>query len=69
MYWRKFSGFSPIGESAEGLLANVWWMFANGESPICEILIGEVPVTHFLPLYTSALLLDRVSQNMRDIRV
>jgi hypothetical protein len=45
MYWRKFSGFSPIGESAEGILANVWWTFANGESPICEILIGEVPVT------------------------
>jgi hypothetical protein len=56
MYWRKFSGFSPIGESAEGILANVWWTFANGESPICEILIGEVPVTHSVATHEISIL-------------
>jgi hypothetical protein len=56
MYWRKFSGFSPIGESAEGILANVWWTFANGESPICEILIGEVPVTQSVATHEISIL-------------
>ena len=44
MYWQKFSGFLPIGQSAEDILVNVRWTLANGESPICQIPIGEVPV-------------------------
>ena len=45
VYWRKFTGSSPIGESTGGVLAKVYWSFANGESPFCESPIGEVPVT------------------------
>jgi hypothetical protein len=48
IHWRKFSGFSPIGESTQGLLAKDQWTFANGESPICEIPIGELPATHLI---------------------
>ena len=45
VYWRKYSGLSPIGESHEGILAKVQWTFANGESLIGEILIGEIRVS------------------------
>ncbi len=45
VYWREFIGNSPIGESTGGILVKVHWTFANGESPICEIPIGELPVT------------------------
>jgi hypothetical protein len=45
VYWREFTGNSPIGESTGGILVKVHWTFANGESPICEIPIGELPVT------------------------
>ena len=45
--WRKYSGHSPIGEFAGDKLAKVPWTLAIGESPICESLIGEVPVTRF----------------------
>ena len=45
IYWRKFTGNSPIGESTGGILAKVHWTFANGESPVCENPIGELPVT------------------------
>ena len=38
MYWQKFSGFSPIGQSAEDILVNVRWTLANGESVICQII-------------------------------
>jgi len=46
MYWRKYSGLSPIGEIPRGVLARVQWIFANGESPIGESLIGEIPEPH-----------------------
>ena len=46
MYWRKYSGFSPIGEIPLGVLARVQWIFANGESPIGESLIGEILEPH-----------------------
>ena len=36
MYWRKYSGLSPIGEISEDVLAKVQWTFANGERPIGE---------------------------------
>ncbi len=45
VYWREFTGNSPIGKSTGGILVKVHWTFANGESPICEIPIGELPVT------------------------
>lgn len=32
MYWRKYHGTSPIGEKAVGVLVNVRWTFAIGES-------------------------------------
>ena len=32
VYWRKYSGISPIDESHEGILAKVQWNFAIGES-------------------------------------
>ena len=43
--WRKCSGVSPI----------YLWIFASGESPIGESLIGEVPVTRLI-LYLFCLL-------------
>ena len=49
----KFNGRSTIGESAGGVLAKVQWTFANGESSVCEIPIGEVPATRFQSLPTS----------------
>ncbi|CAF4290143.1 unnamed protein product, partial [Rotaria socialis] len=42
-YWRKYSGLSPIGEVPPNVLVKVQWTFANGESPIGESLIGEIP--------------------------
>ncbi|CAM4953661.1 unnamed protein product [Rotaria socialis] len=42
-YWRKYSGLSPIGEAPPNVLVKVQWTFANGESPIGESLIGEIP--------------------------
>jgi hypothetical protein len=29
VYWRKYSGLSPIGESREGVLANIQWTLGN----------------------------------------
>jgi hypothetical protein len=29
LYWRKYSGHSPIGESHKGVLAKLQWTFAN----------------------------------------
>jgi hypothetical protein len=45
IHWRKISGNSPIGENTGCILAKDQWTFANGESPVCEILIGELPAT------------------------
>ena len=44
-YWRISEGF--IGGSSVDIcqLAKVQLTFVNGESPICENLLGEVPVT------------------------
>jgi hypothetical protein len=43
LYWRKYSGLSPIGKIPGGVLAKVQWTFAIGESHIGENLIGEIP--------------------------
>jgi hypothetical protein len=53
--WRKYGGLSPIGETPGGVLAKVQWTFANGESPIGESLIGEIPISlldlvHFIAI-------------------
>jgi hypothetical protein len=40
---RKSTVPSPIGEVPEDVLAKVWWTFANGETPIGENFIGEIP--------------------------
>jgi hypothetical protein len=45
IHWRKISGNSPIGENTGCILAKDQWTFANGESPVCEIPIGELPAT------------------------
>jgi hypothetical protein len=47
VYWRKYNGHSPIGESHESILAKVQWTFAIGECPIGERLIGEIRVSLF----------------------
>ncbi len=43
VYWRKFSGYSPIGESSVGIrqLAKVQWVFANWRK--YRGYIGEYP--------------------------
>jgi hypothetical protein len=43
LYWRKYSGLSPIGEIPEDVLPKVQWTFVIGESHIGENLIGEIP--------------------------
>ena len=43
--WRKYNRHLPISECVKDSLAKLQLTFANGESPICENLIGEVPVT------------------------
>jgi hypothetical protein len=60
---QRFNGRSPNGESVGVVLAKVQWTFANGETPDCEIPIGEVPATlsinkHLL-LIVLLVLLDR----------
>ena len=45
-YWRKYSGLSPIVEAPPNVLVKVQWTFANGENPIGESLIGEIPEPH-----------------------
>jgi hypothetical protein len=56
VYWREFTGNSPIGKITGGILVKVHWTFANGESPICEIPIGELPVTLFITTFTLGVL-------------
>ncbi len=45
VYWREYSGLSPIGEGHEGILAKVQWTFANDQSLIGESFIGEIRVS------------------------
>ena len=49
MYWRKYGGLSPTGETPRDVLAKVWWTFTNDESSVGESLIDEIPE----PLETS----------------
>jgi len=43
LYWRKYSGLSPIDEIPGDVLAKVQWTFAISESHIGENLIDEIP--------------------------
>ncbi len=47
VYWRISTWLSPIGECPGAILANVHMTFANGESPVGESHIGELPATHY----------------------
>jgi len=46
VYWRKYSGLSPTGESDDSVLAKVQQTFDIGECPVGESLIGEIRVSH-----------------------
>ena len=46
VYWRKYSGLSPIGQSHRSILAKLQWTFAIDKCLVGESLIGEIRESH-----------------------